>query len=670
MPDNDLETQLAGLFADAAPEIEPESEAVEPDLLVEKTIFGLLEGEVETELPVAEPTVAGLPPMPVPAAVLEEGEATKVTEVERQEPRQPSQADFLAWETQLREQRTRILNIMLGSMAALGSVIVAFLLINLIREPSRWLQDYALYFGAYAALVALAMGRRIDPAVRATVLVLLAYGVGIAALLTEGPLSAGGLYLLIAPLLLSILVKQRAGAIGAVVSSLIYTGFLLADHLGWLHPTNPYRPEVLPSILSLSATFVLVSACMMFVQWMFNHTLTSALREAEQKHEESARSWVLLEERANELGKANALLQRRTLQLQTATQVSSVATSSVLDPDELVQQVVNLICDRFALYHVSLFLIPSPASGEEEREKWALLRADTGEAGRRTLRQDYKVRVDPSSTVGWCIINAQARIALDGGTAIPALPDTRSELALPLRSRGRVIGALALRSAERDAFSQEDIPVLQTMADQIAVAIDNAQLFAEAQANLKELEEVQRRYVREQWATFIATRTTPTYERTQPDVPPLGDAVPPEVERAMTQRKPVVQSDTGDGAEPAALVVPISLRDEIIGVLGLQEMKDGRRWTDDEIALIEAVADQMALAIENARLLDETRRRAERERLAADITTRVRASTNVDTILRTAIRELGRALRAADGLIQLGGDDNAGSLHADKGVRR
>jgi GAF domain-containing protein len=141
---------------------------------------------------------------------------------------------------------------------------------------------------------------------------------------------------------------------------------------------------------------------------------------------------------------------------------------------------------------------------------------------------------------------------------------------------------------------------------------------------------------------------------TSQDASEIGQAI----ERALARQEIVIQSDTGDGTGQATLVAPISLRGEVLGALGLHEPGGERWWTDDEVALIEALADQMALAIENARLLAETRQYAERERLIADISTQVRASTNVETILRTAIRELGRALRASDGLIQLGASED------------
>jgi GAF domain-containing protein len=140
---------------------------------------------------------------------------------------------------------------------------------------------------------------------------------------------------------------------------------------------------------------------------------------------------------------------------------------------------VNLIRDRFDFYYVGLFLL-------DETGRWAVLWAGTGQPGRQMLKQGHKLEVGGTSMVGWCTANAQARIALDVGEETvrfdnPLLPETRSEMALPLISRGRVIGALTVQSTEAQAFSEEDIAVLQTMADQIANAIENARLFEETQ---------------------------------------------------------------------------------------------------------------------------------------------------------------------------------------------
>jgi GAF domain-containing protein len=171
-------------------------------------------------------------------------------------------------------------------------------------------------------------------------------------------------------------------------------------------------------------------------------------------------------------------LERRAVQLETAADISRAATS-VLDPGELLRQTVNLIRDRFDFYYVGLFLL-------DETGQWAVLRAGTGEPGRQMLKQGHKLEMGGTSMVGWCTANAQARIALDVGEEAvrfdnPLLPETRSEMALPLISRGQVLGALTVQSTEAGAFSDEDIAVLQTMADQVSNAIENARLFEETQ---------------------------------------------------------------------------------------------------------------------------------------------------------------------------------------------
>jgi nitrate/nitrite-specific signal transduction histidine kinase len=176
-------------------------------------------------------------------------------------------------------------------------------------------------------------------------------------------------------------------------------------------------------------------------------------------------------ERTRELG-------RRATQLQAAAEVSRAA-SSVLQPDLLIRQTVDLIRGRFDCYYVGLFLL-------DPTEEWAVLQAGTGEAGREMLAQEHRLAVGSDSMIGWCTAHGRARIALDVGEEAvrfdnPLLPGTRSEIALPLISRDQTIGALTVQSAEPQAFSNEDIMVLQTMSDQIANAIATARLLQETE---------------------------------------------------------------------------------------------------------------------------------------------------------------------------------------------
>ena len=339
-----------------------------------------------------------------------------------------------------------------------------------------------------------------------------------------------------------------------------------------------------------------------------------------------------------------ATLERRSTELQTAAEISRAA-SSILDPAELTRRAVDLIRERFGLYYVGLFLVEETG----EPGKWAVLRAGTGEAGRHMLESKHKLEVGGASMIGWCVANKQARIALDVGEEAvrfenPHLPETRSELALPLVSRGEAIGALTIQSSREAAFTEEDITTLQTMADQLANAIENVHLLERAQAALAEVEATQRRYLQQAWTDYTQAAKVTGYETVRPGAAPLGDAVLPEIQRAIEQQH--VMAATGNGDEEksrSTLVAPIALRGEVIGVLGVHD-DSARRWTDGEIALVEAVAERMAQTAENLRLLDETQRRARREQTLREITAHVRGSTDPDTIVRTALRELGTTL--------------------------
>jgi GAF domain-containing protein/HAMP domain-containing protein len=368
----------------------------------------------------------------------------------------------------------------------------------------------------------------------------------------------------------------------------------------------------------------------------------------------------MADELANVIGSLEQRVADRTRGLQTAAEVSRAITS-VLDPEELLDLVVNLARERFNLYYVGLFLVEEEL-GDSGRT-FAVLRAGTGEAGRKMLELKHKLEVGSESMIGQCVARDEARIALDVGQEAvrfvnPHLPDTRSEMALPLRARGQVIGAMSVQSTEEAAFDEADISVLQTMADQVAVAIDNAQLFADAETTLDEMENIQRRYLGQAWAEYLQTTGKIGYETKRPDAPPLGDAVLPEVQQAVAQERAVALQSYPQAPTPphSALVAPVALRGAVIGALGIHD-DEARQWTEEELALINAVAERMALAADNLRLLDETQRRAAHEQLVGQIASQVRSSLDPDAILQTTVRELGRALGAASVAVEVTGPD-------------
>jgi|GEM_PF-1686628 len=373
-------------------------------------------------------------------------------------------------------------------------------------------------------------------------------------------------------------------------------------------------------------------------------------------------------ELADVIGNLEQRVADRTSGLRSVVEVSR-ATTSVLDPDELLRQTVNLARERFDLYYVGLFLL-------DEDDRFAVLHAGTGEAGQRMLAQGHRLEVGGESMIGQCTARAEARIALDVGEEAvrfdnPLLPETHSEMALPLRSRGQVIGAMTVQSAEEMAFDETDIAILQAMADQVAVAIDNARLFADAQAALAEMEATHRRYLGQAWAEYLQIAEMTGYETEHPGTAPLGDAVLPEIHQAVKRQGATVLTSNGakGGIGHSALVAPITLRGKIIGALGIHDDDGGRQWTDDEIALVEAVAEHAALAADNLRLLDETQRRAAREWLTREITDKMHRAVDMDDLMQTTIREMAAALDTSSAFVQLNAPSEPVRDGGENGIR-
>ena len=215
------------------------------------------------------------------------------------------------------------------------------------------------------------------------------------------------------------------------------------------------------------------------------------------------------EELVAQLQSTLADLERRNTQLRIAADVSYMI-GSILDPVDLMQQIVDAVCDRFDLYFVGLYLVQD-GIGSEYLHKMAVLQAGTGEAGKEMVKNWHALQLDSASMIGQCITTGEARIALSITDETerftnPLLLKTRSELALPFISRNETIGALTIQSPRENAFSQEDITVLQTMAGQIANAIENARLFVETERALEELKEANRRYIRDGWDNYLKRR--------------------------------------------------------------------------------------------------------------------------------------------------------------------
>jgi GAF domain-containing protein len=341
-----------------------------------------------------------------------------------------------------------------------------------------------------------------------------------------------------------------------------------------------------------------------------------------------------LQQRGMELEFANKQIQRRAAQLEALAQVMQVITS-VRDLQELLPRIASVISDKFGFYHVGVFLL-------DEANEYALLSATNSEGGRRMLERKHRLRVGAEGIVGHVTSTGEPRVAMDVGKDPvffnnPDLPETHSEMALPLRIEERIVGALDVQSKEEAAFTGDDIQMLSLLANQVSLAIENARLFDESRIALAEAEATSRQFTREAWGRLPVEHNLIGYRYTITGASPLSEPV--DLTGYYKGNGPNKQMETNQ------ILVPIELRGEEIGTLVVQSPST-EALNSDQLDLIRAVAERVALSAENARLFEETTRRAERERLVSDITSKVRSLNDPQAMIETAAEELRKALGA------------------------
>ena len=349
-------------------------------------------------------------------------------------------------------------------------------------------------------------------------------------------------------------------------------------------------------------------------------------------------------QRTQEIAQKNENLTYRSRQLQTVAEVArGIVTSQDLLP--LLDSVTHLISERFNFYHVGIFLI-DPA------REFAVLRAANSEGGKRMLARQHRLGVGKTGIVGYVTGTGRARIATDVGEDSvffnnPDLPMTRSEMALPLRIGDEIIGALDVQSTQSNAFTSDDIDLFSTLADQVAIAIHNNNLFTETAAALTEAQNIHRQYLRQEWSRDLASRQTRAVQYSPQGIVPIETGVT-DLEGIYQAGEPVLTTEQlPDQSVRSVMTVPIILRGEPIGVIRVQDSADRQTWSEDEKNSVREVAQQVSVALEAARLLEQTVHRAEREKKVLEITGRIRASNDPQEMLEIAASELQKALGAS-----------------------
>lgn len=449
-----------------------------------------------------------------------------------------------------------------------------------------------------------------------------------------------------------VLLGGRSAYIMAAINSLTGLGVMLLQE----QLPEPMIPQMPITFWSSLVVYVFFIAALQHASRRGFDRLLDNLRNAQNKLTETNRELQEIganleqsvAERTAELDAANQRNERRAMQFEAISQVSRVI-SQTQSLESLLPQIAQVISQQFAFYHVGIFLLDS-------NNEYAVLTAANSAGGKKMLARNHKLKAGQVGIVGYVAGTGVPRIALDTtADAIyfnnPDLPETRSEMALPLLRAGKqIIGVLDVQSTEQNAFGQEDIRVLNILAEQVAIAIDNARLYEDTQKALLEAQMIYRGNIRAGWVKFVRAQQLAGVRRRSLRTNFLVEPVelPGESDVVLTGRA-FKKTDTDQ--KTSSLTVPMKLRGEIVGVMNIKA-DDNREWNADELDIINAIIERAALSIENARLLTEAQKQVEKERAIGQISAKIGSLVNLENILQTTIQELGNTLPGTDVTIQ------------------
>lgn len=499
-----------------------------------------------------------------------------------------------------------------------------------------------IYSVVYLSILATAF-LKVSDNIRAGVLIGLLFVVSASGFIESGSIGSGRLYLLGSIALACLLFSWKAGLLIFGAGSVVYA---LAGWLILSQRVTMSDPFVLPgeggfwvsNYASLLVLSMLVIVGIRLSQNEYKNSEQRAKRFFSDLEAERSSLEQRIQERTDKLS-------RLSTQLQAVAEVGK-SIASYRDLSDLLHSACFLINEKFGYYHVGIFLL-------DERRQYAVLAAANSEGGQRMLERGHQLKIGETGIVGYVSENIEARIALDvGDDAVffdnPDLPDTRSEMALPIVSSGRILGVLDVQSTEPNAFIQDDVETLQTLAEQLAIAIQNANLFSETSKTLDATRATYGQVSREAWNYILRTQarigflaTPPTTIRVQ------SENLDEDISKA---------AQTGDlihGGDNLTIGVPIKIRGQVIGAIRLKKAEIAEAWTQDEINLAISLAEQLSGALESARLYNESQRRAYRESILSDIAARITASPSRDTIIRETVQELGQAFSNVSVAFQL-----------------
>ncbi len=363
---------------------------------------------------------------------------------------------------------------------------------------------------------------------------------------------------------------------------------------------------------------------------------------------------------------AQATVARRATELETVANVGTVATT-ILDPEELIQQMVDLTKERFNLYHTHLYLL-------DESKTKLVLTSGAGEVGAKMVAEGRRIELTKEQSLVARAARTQEGVVINnvqeepGFLPHPLLPETQAELAVPLVVGNEVLGVLDVQANKVNRFTSEDINIFTTLASQVAVALQNARRHDEALKALDELTRLQRIMVREGWEDYLTTEERPYfgYSFNIKGAKHIQDAD----DEAVVARQTAKGKDrAGTETTDSSVTIPIAVRGELIGKIGLRN-PDGSAISERKQSLIKTVAHQVSEALERARLTEQTQRalretneQARRLALLNELSETISRITTIEDIAATVINKVPDILGAKRLSLYLIDKENESMLH-------
>jgi len=459
-----------------------------------------------------------------------------------------------------------------------------------------------------------------------------------------GPLSPNSLALTMPIIIAGFFGPPLSAVAIAIVAALAYLGLNVSANPAYFSAVAKGGEATQTLVVYANLLFMAV------VSWLFSRTTRQTLQESREL------SLALVAQR-HELEQR---LEVQTRQLQATTSVSRAIAGS-RDVNKLLEDIVRLVRETFNYYHVQVFLI-------DDDSAYAVLRQSTGDVGQALLARNHKLPVGSLSVIGQVTASGRPVIARDADSDFvhkrnELLPNTRSEMAIPLTIGNKIIGALDMQSVDSNAFADENLSIFQALADQLAIAIENARLFEQAEESLRVMRELNREATERSWADFLAeAREEEKHFAQGPETKTIELHRSRVIERVLSSGGTIVS--TGKDGRQSFIAAPIVVRNEVVGVLGV-EPDDSREWGQEDLQLIQSIAERTALAVENARLYIQAQRAADREILINSIASRLQRAPNLAMLLESAAKELADALGTANVYAEISVDQPLGQTRRD-----